>query len=163
MKHKSTATNSIFTSRILFACFVLASSTFAIAQSTSEGPEVRGDSEGRKYTCSNRTLSGTYGTQIEGDLSSGLPLRTLTLAHYDGAGKLSGVDHVIVNGNPPDEEWRPSNGTYNVNPDCTGSASIEVPPGFPPLTYHFIVVDHGRQILLVVDGGAIRGIAHKVE
>ena len=163
MKRKSTATNSMSTSRILFACFVLASSTFAIAQSPTEGPEVRGDSEGHKCTCSNRTLSGAYGTQIEGDLSSGLPLRTLTLAHYDGAGKLSGVDHVIVDGNPPDEEWRPSNGTYNVNPDCTGSASIEVPPGFPPLTYHFIVTDHGREILLVVDGGAIRGVAHKVD
>src|SRR5271154_183580 len=163
MKRNSTATSSITLNRILLACFVLASSTFAIAQSNYEGPEARSDSEGRKCTCSNRTLSGKYGTQIEGDLSAGLTLRTLTLVNYDGAGKFTGVDHVIVNGNLPVEEWRPSTGTYKVNPDCTGSASVDVPPGAPPLSYHFIVNDHGREILLVVDGGAISGVGHKVE
>jgi len=75
------------------------------------------------------------------------------------------VDHVVLGGQPPDssEEWRPGTGTYSVNPDCTGSASVDTGPENPPLTYHFVVVDKGRQILLVVDGSAIRGVGYRVE
>jgi hypothetical protein len=114
--------------------------------------------------CSNQTLSGDYGTLIEGTiLPSGLTLRTLTLVHYDGQGKFTGKDFVVDGGNPPAEEWRPSFGTYSVNPDCTGSALVYFAPGGPPLGYHFIIVKGGREILLVVDGGAIRGVAHRVD
>jgi hypothetical protein len=165
MKRNSTSNSSRTSIQTLIACFVLASSAIAVAQSSSEdaveGHE--GASATHKCVCSDRTLSGKYGTQIEGDLSAGLPLRTLTLMNYNGAGKFSSVDHVVVDGNPPDDEWRQSTGTYKVNPDCTGSASVEVAPGNPPLTFHFIVTDHGREILLVVDGGAIRGVGHKVD
>jgi hypothetical protein len=114
--------------------------------------------------CSNQTLSGDYGTLIEGTiLGPNLTLRTLTLVHYDGQGGFTGKDFVVVGGNPPAEEWRPSSGTYSVNPDCTGSATVDVAPGSPPLGYHFIIVDDGRKILLVVNGSAIRGIAHRVD
>jgi hypothetical protein len=71
-------------------------------------------------------------------------------------GNLTSVDHVVVGGEPPAEEWRSTTGTYSINPDCTGSASLAVDAGRPPLNYHLIVVDRGRQILLVVDGAAIR-------
>jgi hypothetical protein len=54
-------------------------------------------------------------------------------------------------------------GTYSVDPDCKGSASIAVAPGAPPLGYHFIVVNRGREFILVVDGGAINGVAYKVD
>jgi hypothetical protein len=37
-------------------------------------------------------------------------------------------------------------GTEFLNPDCTGSASLIVQAGKPPLNYHLIVVDRGRQI-----------------
>ena len=114
--------------------------------------------------CSNRTISGNYGFQIEGTLlGPNLPLRTLSMQHFDGVGSMATVDHVVVDGNPPAEEWRPGTGTYIVNPDCTGSGSIDVGPGNPPLNFHILVVDSGRQILLIVDGSAIRGIGYRVE
>jgi hypothetical protein len=113
--------------------------------------------------CSNRTIFGNYGFQIEGTiLGPNLPLRTLALQHFDGVGSLTTLDHVVVDGNPPAEEWRPGTGTYSVNANCTGSASIDVGAGNPPLTFHFLVVDSGRQILLVVDGAAIRGVGYRV-
>ena len=122
------------------------------------------DQHKREKPCSNQTLSGDYGTLIEGTiLGPNLTLRTLTLVHYDGQGRFTGKDFVVVGGNPPAEEWRLSSGTYTVNPDCTGSALVEVTPGSPPLGYHFIIVDGGRKILLVVNGNAIRGIAHRVD
>ena len=152
-----------FTQMIFPLCFILASGPLALAQSNySRIPESHGY-EGHKG-CSDRTLLGDYGFQIEGTiLGPNLTLRTLVLAHFDGAGGITEVDHVVLGGNPPEEEWRPSTGTYSINPDCTGSASIDVAPGNPPLQYHFIVVKHAREIILVVDGDAIRGAAYKVD
>lgn len=151
---------SIALTRILTVCFVLASGALGSAQSNSAGA-----SQVHKV-CSNRTLFGDYGTKLEGTiLGPNLPLRTLILAHFDGEGNITEVDHVVLNGvpPPPEEEWRPSSGTYAVNPDCTGSASITISPGNPPINYHFVVVNHGKEIFEVVDGNAISGVAHKVE
>ena len=158
MNHNSTWSNCIFDVRVLTLGLMMTSVTLAVAQAKPSEA-----SEGHKG-CSNRTIFGNYGFQIEGTiLGPNLPLRTLSLEHFNGAGSLTTLDHVVVDGNPPEEEWRPGTGTYTVNADCTGSASIDVAPGNPPLNFHFLVVDSGRQILLVVDGGAIRGIGSRVE
>ncbi len=114
-------------------------------------------------TCSNRTLFGDYGTKLEGAiLGPNLTLRTLVLAHFDGQGNMTSKDYVVLNGMPPTEEWRQLTGTYTVNPDCTGSATVDVASRQPPLKFHFIVVKDGQEILEVVDGSAISGTAYKV-
>jgi len=66
------------------------------------------------------------------------------MAHFDGEGNLTDVDHVVLNGVPPAEEWRPGTGTYTINPDCTGSAVINT--GNPPIPLHFVVVNRGNGI-----------------
>jgi hypothetical protein len=140
---------------ITIVCVELASGTSAVAQS-SGGPG--------SGSCSNRTLFGNYGTQIEGIiLGPNLPLRGLFMAHYDGTGNLTLVDHVVINGVPPSpaEEWRPGSGTYSVNPDCTGSAVIET--ANPPIPLHFVVVNQGKEIHEVVDANAITVVAYKVD
>jgi hypothetical protein len=150
---------SIVLARIFTVCF-LAAGALAFAQSNSSG------AFRTHRVCSNRTLFGDYGTKLEGRiLDPNLTLRTLILAHFDGEGNINEVDHVVLNGMPPapEDEWRPTTGTYTVNPDCTGSATITFPAGAPPLMYHFIVVKNGREILEVVDGNAISGVAYKVE
>jgi hypothetical protein len=137
--------------------FVLASCNLVMAQS-----EASGASRWHK-PCSNRTLFGDYGTKLEGTiLGPNLTLRTLVLAHFDGEGNMTSKDYVVLNGLPPAEEWRQLTGTYTVNPDCTGSATVDVPPGQPPLKFHFVVVKDGQEILEVVDGSAVSGIAYKV-
>lgn len=170
MKANSISIHSMILTLVLIVCFASTPGNFARAQSNfSTDFEVhRG--------CSNRTLFGDYGFQIEGTIlghpgSTGStvgpdsPLRTLVLTHFHGNGNLTAVDHVVLNGVPPEpeDEWRPISGTYSVNPDCTGSASIAIAPGAPPLSYHFVVVNRGRQILLVVDGSAVNGVAYKVD
>ena len=146
--------------QILAVGSMLAAGTLVPAQSNSSA---NSDTHGK---CSSRTLFGAYGMQIEGTiLGPNIILRTLVLAQFDGKGQLSGVDYVVHDGvpPPPGDEWRPSTGTYIVNPDCTGSVSIDVEPGNPPLSYHFIIVEQGRKMLIVVDGGAINGVAYKVD
>lgn len=164
MKNNSTLAPLSIITRKFAVGIILASGTFALGQLNHSGP-FDDRNEGQNKRCSNRTLTGDYGIQIEGNRTdvNDATLRTLVLAHFHGDGTITEIDHVVFNGQPPEEEWRPSTGTYSVNPDCTGSASIDVAPGFPPLGYHFIVVNQGRKFILVVDGGAINGVAYKVD
>jgi len=153
MKNKSMSRISIV---IGILCVVLALGASAVAQ---PGAGKRGHEN-----CSNRTLFGDYGALIEGTiLGLDLPLRTLMMAHFDGEGGLTEVDHVVINGVPPvaEEEWRPSTGTYTVNPDCTGSAVINT--GNPPIPLHFVVVNRGKEFRGVVDGNAITVTASRVD
>ena len=113
--------------------------------------------------CSNRTLRGDYGFAIEGDILAGpsrIPLRSVAMTDFDGEGNLSQVEHFVFNGVPPPLDWSPSSGTYNVNPDCTGTAQI-ILPGFPPVNLHLVVVKHGREIHTVVDVNAVTSIGIK--
>jgi hypothetical protein len=149
-------------SRILVIFVVLVLGPAVMAQSAS-----RSDS-GRR--CSNQTLSGSYGAQIQGTLyipnnpnpPIKVDLRTISMGHYDGAGNVTFRDHVVVDGNPPPEEWRDASGTYFVNPDCTETFSVVTAPGFPPLVVYFVVVKHGTEIYGVTNGSAITYSAYKV-
>jgi hypothetical protein len=153
MKEKSMSRISMVVGSITIACVVLVLGASAVAQ-PSDGKT------GRKG-CSNRTLFGDYGGQIEGTiLGPNLLLRTLVMFHFDGEGTLTLVDHVVFNGVPPDQEWRPGSGTYIVNLDCTGSAVISADP---PIPLHIVIVNHGKEIRGVVDGNAITVTASRVD
>jgi hypothetical protein len=148
--------------RLLIVCVVLVLGSSVMAQSAS-----RNDGSRR---CSNQTLSGSYGAQIEGTLyiPNGpnppikVELRTISMGHYDGAGNVTFSDHVVVDGNPPVEEWREASGTYFVNPDCTGRFSVVTAPGLAPLVVYIVVVKHGTEIHGVTNGSAITYSAYKV-
>ncbi len=66
------------------------------------GASVMAESDGGH--CSNRTLSGDYGYAAEGVLIGipGLPpeapFRSVGMTHFDGNGKLTWVEHTVVNG-----------------------------------------------------------------
>ena len=122
--------------------------------------------------CSNSTLNGYYGFTIQGTLAvpggtvqdgAGLPIRGLALTHFDGNGNLTQVDHGVVNGMPPPVDWTPGNGTYLINPDCTGTAAINTAsnPG-GPLKVHLVVTKRGQEVQQVVDTNAVTALGEKV-
>ena len=122
--------------------------------------------------CSNRTLKGDYGFTIEGILGVpgaqlppglGLTLRGLSMAHYDGRGNFTQVDHIVVAFAPATEDWTPGSGTYTVNPDCTGTAVLNSAENPAPLALHFVIVKDGKEIRQVVDANAVTAIGEKVE
>ena len=138
----------------------------ALALATSGTPTVGADGDGPK-ACSNRTLRGDYGFTIDGTivLPSPIPsllLRGLALKHFDGHGNLTQVDFVTLNGAPSGSDWRPATGTYEVNPDCTGTSEIRFNDGQPTLNLRFVVVDGGRQIMEIVEGNATGAMGIKV-
>jgi hypothetical protein len=149
-------------SRTLVVYIVLALGASVTAQSANSNDASR--------RCSNRSLSGSYGAQIEGKLyipddpnpPIKVDLRTISMGHYDGEGNVTFRDHVVVGGNAPSEDWREASGTYWVNPDCTGRFSIDSAPGFPPIVVYFVVVKHGTEIHGVTNGSAMTYSAYKV-
>lgn len=127
---------------------------------------VSNDHDGDK-TCSNQTLHGSYGLTIEGLVGvpgPGIPIRGVVLQTYDGNGHITQVDHVVIGGIPPPLAWTPGSGTYTVNPDCTGKATIIVPSSSsPPLVVYFVIVDDGKEIHQVVEGNAATATGRRVD
>lgn len=172
MQKKLFSKVTIFAAPILIACGLLAFIAAATPQSGSPRSAVQTQSLVQR--CSDRTLSGNYAFTVEGTLFAipgvtlppgvTLALRGVTMAHYDGRGNLTQVDHILVNGAEPEEEWTPGSGTYTVNPDCTGSQEIFV-PGNPlsPVKIHFVVDKEGREVRQVVDANAVTAIGAKVD
>lgn len=109
-------------------------------------------------SCSNRTLFGDYGTQIEGTLlGPGWPLRTLAMIHFNGDGTMTYVHYRVINGTPVTPDWVPDSGTYSVNANCTASAVFD-----GPIPVHLVVVNNGKDFRGVVDGNAITLVGSRV-
>jgi hypothetical protein len=156
MQWKSALRMSMVSIPVIAVCGLLLAAS-------SVGPTARADSQDT-IACTDRTLQGDYASQIEGTiLGPNLPLRGLAMAHFDGKGNITQVDHIVVNGVPPAVEWSPGTGTYSVNPDCTGSAVINSSSAQGPINLHFVVVNHGKQINQVVDANAVTAVAYRVE
>jgi hypothetical protein len=160
MKRKSVLRMSMVAVPTMIVCGLL------VAASSARVDQERGtghDDEDTKV-CTNKTLQGDYGSQIEGTvLGPNLPFRGLAMGRFDGKGNITQVDHIVTNGIPPMIEWTPGTGTYSVNPDCTGSAVINSPSSPGPVNLHFMVVNHGKQINQVVDANAATAVAYRVE
>jgi len=107
--------------------------------------------------CSNATLNGPFGIQTTGSIVANGPIGPVAEAgviKFDGAGGASQTTTVSLNGTILPNRSSLS-GSYQINPDCTGDLALVLPvaPGVTTTsTWHFVVVDHGREIRLVNTG-----------
>jgi hypothetical protein len=118
------------------------------------------DDHGGEGRCSNRTLSGDYGFSIDGQILGGpspILIRGVAKTRFDGHGNLSQIDWVTLNGVPSSPDWRSATGTYDLNPDCTGTMEVDFGGGSPILRLRLVVVDRGREIRTVVESGPSAG------
>jgi hypothetical protein len=117
------------------------------------GADPQANAEPKKHReCSDGTLKGTYGVQIQGTrpITPGTMQPTesvigVVIRTYDGAGSFTQVDNVkgSVSGIPvPD---RPGFGTYEVREDCTAIATAQPGPGIV-LEERLVIVDDGEEI-----------------
>jgi hypothetical protein len=111
--------------------------------------------------CANATLHGIYAFHITGQILAPAavagPVSGVALTTFDGLGNLTQIDNIVHNGVVPAEDWRPANGSYTVNADCTGTFTFTPAPtnpadGGPALKVHFVITNLGAQILTVVTG-----------
>ncbi len=118
------------------------------------GANERDDTQrGRREPCSLATLRGDYGVQFQGTRPVPPPpvgpggieaVVGIVLRNFDGRGNTRQVEnaHGSITGTLPDQ---PGFGTYEVNPDCTGSMRFEPRPGVV-IEDRFVIVDGGREI-----------------
>ena len=135
----------LFGKIVLLISIASASTELAIAQTTSPA-------------CNNWLVAGDYGFIVQGTKLGGLgPTGQqfgVTMTHFDpGTGTLQQIDSVTVSGTQlASFSETPTNGTYSVNPDCTGSFVLNFTDGRPKVHVNFVVVDNGNEIDTVVIG-----------
>ena len=111
------------------------------------------------FGCSNATLKGEYAFGVTAYTPAGLPNgppQVITgIRVYDGNGHFKQRDY--AGDRVPAEFSKPGQetGTYQVNPDCTGSDELELnvpasPPGTGVIKVLFVISDGGRHVHEVV-------------
>jgi hypothetical protein len=95
--------------------------------------------------CSDRSLRGSYGFQINGNIVGLGPIAGTALVTYDGVGNFTQTDNVNINGGGIPVLNRQGSGTYIVNPDCTGTQILNLPGGQVTHTT-FVIVGNGKQV-----------------
>jgi hypothetical protein len=164
MKNKPALKISTITVSVMI-CGLLASGASAMAQS-NDGISTLSQSPFRH--CSNRKLSGDYGWVSEGVLlppaGGSLQFRAAGVAHFDGKGNLSWVEHTIIDGALLEPGFKTAaTGTYAVAPDCTGTAIVTTPNSPVPLNLGFVVVKQDSEVHAVLDTNAISTVFTKVD
>jgi hypothetical protein len=116
-------------------------------------------------SCTDLTIKGSYAFTIHGQIltpNGPILIDGLARTTFDGNGNLTQLDTVAVNGHIP-LVWRPSTGTYTVNPNCTGTITL-ITTGQPTL-HLAILVSHSGDLIhdVVVDPGfAVTADAERV-
>jgi hypothetical protein len=162
MKTKRAFTTTVCA--ILFACLLSCGLAFlggafappAIAQGKGKGVPGLG-------RCSVRSLDGVYAIEFSGSFIGVGPVATLGTIRLDGAGNFEVTDTASFNGVIVD---RVGAGTYTVESDCTGSATVLYSVGQPgrQATFNFVISNQGRDVSLIgtTPGGIVSGSAKPI-
>src|SRR5438445_13513646 len=78
-------------------------------------------------TFTNATLNDRYGFHVVAEHSNGQPFAISGYYQFNGNGTLSGKD-VVSDGSPTQISQRQYTGTYQVNPDGTGTLHLNINP-----------------------------------
>ena len=138
--------------RMGWAVTAAAAAAVAIGGARVMGADEQDDERGRWHPCSEATVRGDYGIQIQGTRPApgGLTESVIGVLHrtYDGQGNFTQVSNLkgSITGTNPDSQ---SVGTYEVNADCTGIIRAQPLPGVL-IEERMVIVDDGRKIRAAV-------------
>jgi hypothetical protein len=130
--------------------------------------DVAARADERTGGCSTASLRGDYGILVSGIRGAG-PGRTESFVgtafhSYDGNGNFEGFDNTQgqLSGAVSN---RAVSGTYEINPDCSGTVTMII-PGVPvPIVTSIVLVDHGREIeeaVMSPAGNLVTAVQHRV-
>jgi len=109
--------------------------------------------------CSNAVLKGAYADQDTGTIVGVGPFAGVNVDSFDGHGKLTISGFSSLNGSvSPGVET----GTYQVNPDCTGTYTVSDSFG-DTFDAFFVIADGGNELRIVITdpGTVINCVAKK--
>jgi hypothetical protein len=96
-------------------------------------------------TCGLTGIKAIFAANLFGKIPNTGPIAYVAQVILDGSGKVSGRGTFDVNGAIV---TAPITGTYTENADCTGTVKI-TPSGLSTLNFNFVVVNLGKEILLI--------------
>jgi hypothetical protein len=134
--------------------------TVATALALGIAPTAQAADEG----CSNATLLGTFAYRITGFITAppaeAGPFASVGTQTFDGNGGTTATAWVSQNGNIVPVTIK---GTYTVNPDCTGSFTLQISP-LGLTTHTFFAIDNSAaefQAIQTDPGVIVTGIAKR--
>ncbi len=121
---------------------------------------------GEDKECSNATLRGSFGYTSTGTLLDAYapppfagPFAEVGRQTFDGKGNTDATATLSANGNISKVTIQ---GTYAVNPDCTGSLTLNVSPLGVTVHAHFVIDDDGAEFrAIVTDSGLVESRVYK--
>ena len=120
---------------------------------------------GQDKECSNATLRGSFGFSSTGTLlaippPSAGPFGEIGRQTFDGEGNTDGTATLTANGNLRRVTWQ---GTYVVNPDCTGSMTLFVSPIGATVNLDFVIDADETELRAISTGPTGTGAIGNVE
>ena len=130
--------------------------TLGIAALTALGLAMAPMAKAENKGCSNATLKGTFSHLGTGFVTApptmAGPLAGVGTDTFDGNGKMTGAATLNINGNPVSAT---ETGTYKVNPDCTGTYTVQFSVG-GSTNVSFVITAGGDEIQGVcTDAGSV--------
>jgi len=115
--------------------------------------------------CSNASLRGSFGFTSTGTLLAlppplAGPFAEVGRQTFDGQGNTDGTATLTANGNLRRVTWQ---GTYVVNPDCTGSMTLFVSPLGATVNLDFVIDDDQAELRAIATGPTGTGVPGNVE
>ena len=115
--------------------------TFAIAAVAALALGIAPAAKAHNKGCSNATLKGTFVHTASG-FEAGGPIVGVGTDTFDGNGNITGTATLNVNGTIMSAN---ETGKYKVNPDCTGTYTVQFSGGGSTNVY-FVIADSGNEI-----------------
>ena len=124
---------------------------YATALVLGFGPTVQA---GEPSACSTASLHGSFGFTSSGTLNAlpppaAGPFGEIGRQTFDGQGNTDGTATLTANGNLVRVTWQ---GTYMVNPDCTGSMALFVSPFDATVNLDFVIDDDQTELRAISTG-----------
>jgi hypothetical protein len=117
-------------------------------------------SSSQAAACSNASLKGKYGQSISGQLLPGpgivVPQNGVAMTDFDGNGKFTQKDFVVIGGSATTSDFAAETGTYKISSDCTGTATINYPDG-GWIDLKLVVINQGHEFYTVVSALTMGG------
>ena len=136
----------------------------AIGTAAQASPAAKAEGDEHKKACSNATLQGSFGFTAQGTLLALPPPFAGPFAEtgrqtFDGKGNTDATGTLSGNGNI----FRVTvQGTYEVNPDCTGSMTVYILPFAVTATFDFVIDDDGAELrAIATDTGAVESRVYR--
>ena len=141
---------------VIALCALVAAGTAWSASSSGAVSDASLEQSAQAF--SNARLKGMYGGVVHGEYSLGTPdslvqFAGMLVTTFDGRGNFSGL---ITSSDSGVITSAPITGTYQVNPDGTGSLIASFPGGVPDAHVAFVILNNGKEIASIqTDPGTV--------